>query len=296
MFKASVTLAVGAAALLALSGCAGAANSSPDAAGSAAPSYAVASSVTPQDSPTLKRAADRGNIIIGVKEDQPGFGYLDVVTGERSGFDIEIARWTAATLGFGQDKISYKAVPSVAREQALANGDVDIYVGSYSITDKRKLAVDFAGPYFRTGQGILVQKQNDKIKAKEDFKPGVNVCSITGGTPIQNIRANFPGVKTTEFDTYSQCVESLKAGQVDAMTADEAQLLGFASQDPEKLKVVGETFSTELYGVGLPKGDISLRKEINAMFSNGQGTWSSIYEATLGKTGKTGEQPQVNNY
>ena len=156
MSKSYAMIAAGAAALLALSGCSSAGGDA-GSTESSAPSYPVASSVTPQDSPTLKRAEGRGQLVIGVKEDQPGFGYLDVVTGERSGFDVEIARWTAATLGFGQDKITYKAVPSVAREQALANGDVDIYVGSYSITDKRKQVVDFAGPYFKTGQGILVQ-------------------------------------------------------------------------------------------------------------------------------------------
>ncbi|MFJ5956380.1 glutamate ABC transporter substrate-binding protein [Paenarthrobacter sp. NPDC092416] len=296
MSKSYAAIAVGTVALLAIAGCSGAASGTSGAVEPDVRSYTVASSVTPEDSPTIKRAQSRGHLVIGVKEDQPGFGYLDVVTGARSGFDVEIARWTAATLGFGQDKISYKAVPSVAREQALENGDVDIYVGSYSITDKRKLVVDFAGPYFKTGQGILVLKDNDKIKGKDDLRQGVNVCSITGGTPIQNIRANFPGVKTTEFDTYSQCVESLKAGQVDAVSSDQAQLLGFASQDPEKLKVVGDTFTNELYGIGLPKDDTSLRKVINTMLTDGGSTWTEIYESTLGSTGKAGEQPPVNNY
>ncbi|SDX50452.1 glutamate transport system substrate-binding protein [Arthrobacter sp. cf158] len=296
MSKKYAAIAACTVALFALAGCSGAADGTPGQPERSALSYTVATSVTPEDSPTLKRAQSRGQLIIGVKEDQPGFGYLDVVTGARSGFDVEIARWTAATLGFGEDKIAYKAVPSVAREQALANGDVDVYVGSYSITDKRKLAVDFAGPYFKTGQGILVQKENEKIKGEEDLKQGVTVCSITGGTPIQNIRANYPGVKTTEFDTYSQCVESLKAGQVDAVSSDQAQLLGFASQDPDKLKVVGETFTTELYGIGLPKDDTSLRKAINTMLTAGTSTWAQIYDSTLGSTGKAGEQPPVNNY
>ncbi|MGO4147593.1 glutamate ABC transporter substrate-binding protein [Paenarthrobacter sp. YAF11_1] len=296
MTKTYAHIAVATVVLLALAGCSGAADGTSGAAAPQVRSYTVAASVTPDDSPTLQRAQSRGHLIIGVKEDQPGFGYLDVVTGTRSGFDVEIARWTAASLGFGEEKITYKAVPSVAREQALANGDVDVYVGSYSITEKRKLAVDFAGPYFKTGQGILVQKDNETIKGKDDLKPGVTVCSITGGTPIQNIRANFPGVKTTEFDTYSQCVESLKAGQVDAVSSDQAQLLGFASQDPEKLKVVGETFTTELYGVGITKNDTSLRKAINTMLTDGTSTWTEIYEATLGSTGRAGEQPPVNNY
>ena len=298
MFKTRIlaTIATGGAALLALAGCSGSSPGASPSEGASAPAYQVASGVTIDDSPTFKKASSRGNLIIGVKEDQPGFGYLDVVSGERSGFDIEIARWTAASLGFPADKITYKAIPSVAREQALSNGDVDIYVGTYSITDKRKQQVDFAGPYFQTGQGILVGASNDKIKSKEDLVAGVNVCSVTGSTPIQNIRTNYPAVKTTEFDTYSQCVEALKAGQVDAVTTDESLLLGFASQDPDNLKVVGEPFSKELYGVGLPKGDDALRAHINKMFSEGGDTWRAIYDSTLGKTGVKGEQPAVDAY
>jgi glutamate transport system substrate-binding protein len=296
MFKARIlaTIATGGAALLGLSGCSGPAQQA--APSESKPAYTVASSVSLDGSPTLQKAKSRGSITIGVSEDQPGFGYLDVVTGERSGFDIEIARWTAASLGFAQDKITYKAIPSVAREQALTNGDVDIYVGTYSITDKRKQQIDFAGPYFKTGQGLLVGAKNDKIKSKEDLVAGVNVCSVTGSTPIQNIRTNYTAVKTTEFDTYSQCVEALKAGQVDVVTTDEALLLGYASQDPENLKVVGEPFSTELYGVGLPKGDNALRAHINKMFTDGGDTWKKIYDTTLGRSGTAGEQPQVNAY
>ncbi|SEJ78171.1 glutamate transport system substrate-binding protein [Arthrobacter sp. yr096] len=288
-------LAATSAAVLALCGCSGS-NVENSSTASSAPAYQVATGVTLDDSPTFKKATSRGSIVIGVKEDQPGLGYLDVVTGERTGFDIEIARWTAATLGFSGDKITYKAIPSVAREQALSNGDVDIYVGTYSITDKRKQQVDFAGPYFQTGQSLLVKADNNKISSKENLVAGVTVCSVTGSTPIQNIRTNFPAVKTTEFDTYSQCVEALKSGQVDAVTSDQALLLGFASQDSENLKVVGEPFSKELYGLGLPKGDSALRARINKMFTDGGATWKSIYDSTLGKSGTSVEQPAVDSY
>ena len=178
---------------------------------------------------------------------------------------------------------------------AIVNGDIDYYAGTYSITDKRKEQVDFAGPYFLTGQGLLVAADNTDITSENDLA-GKTVCSATGSTPIQNIKDNFPDTKTVEFDTYSQCVEALKDGSADAVTTDAAILIGYASQTPDELKVVGEPFTVEKYGVGLPKGDDALRAFINDMFTNGGDTWTAIYESTLGQSGTSVEQPAVDAY
>ncbi|MGN6405915.1 glutamate ABC transporter substrate-binding protein, partial [Sinomonas sp.] len=230
-----------------------------------------------------------------VKEDQPGLGYLDPVSNERTGFDIDIARWIAASLGYDEKDIEFTAIPSANREQAIVNGDIDYYVGTYSITDARKKKVDFAGPYFVTGQGLLVKKSNTTINSEKDIA-GKTVCSATGSTPLQNIQKNFPQTRAQSFDTYSQCVDALKNGQVDAVTTDQAILIGYAAQDPDNLKVVGQPFTTEKYGVGLTKGDTALRKFVNDMFTNGKDTWQKIYDSTLGKSGTKVEQPAVDNY
>lgn len=289
-----------ATAALALTGCGGSTAISTAPAGSGdteteSSLFEVASDVTLEGSPTFDKMKEADKVVVGVKEDQPGLGFLDAGTGERSGFDIEIARWVAASLGFSADKIDYKAIPSANRESAIVNGDVDYYVGTYSITDKRKDQVGFAGPYFVTGQGLLVEADNSDIKSEDDLA-GKTVCSATGSTPIQNIKDNFPDTKTTEFDTYSQCVDALKDGQVDAVTTDQAILIGYAAQDPDALKVVGEPFSTEKYGVGIAKDDTALREFINAMFTDGGETWTKIYDATLGESGTKVDQPEVEAY
>lgn len=285
-----------AAGALALSACGGGGGTAPGAADSgSALSYPVAKDVALTGSPTFDKIKANGKIRIGVKQDQPGLGFKDAATGEYSGFDIEIAKWIAASLGYDKDKIEFKPIPSSNRESAITNGDVDYYVGTYSITDKRKQQVDFAGPYFVTGQGLLVKKDNTTINSEKDLK-GKNVCSATGSTPIQNIKANFPDTKTTEFDTYSKCVEALKGGQVDAVTTDQAILIGYAAQEPDALKVVGQPFTTEKYGVGMTKGDTALRTFVNKMFTNGGDTWKKIYDATLGKSGTKVEQPKVDQY
>ncbi len=232
---------------------------------------------------------------IGVKEDQPGLGYLDAATGKRSGFDIEVARWIAASLGFDDSRIEYKAIPSANREAAIVNGDIDFYVGTYSITDKRKEQIGFAGPYLETGQGLLVAKATKDIASEADLA-GKRVCSATGSTPIQNIKQNFPDTRTSEFDTYSQCVTAMLDGKADAVTTDQAILIGYAAQRPDELAVVGQPFSVEKYGIGVARGDAALRHHINATLTQGSAQWTTIYEATLGKSGTTIDQPAVDDY
>jgi glutamate transport system substrate-binding protein len=283
-----------AAVALALSGCGGGTTEPSSEGGGDAP-YTVASDVRLTGSPTFDSIQAADKVVIGVKQDQPGLGFEDAATGEYAGFDIEIARWMAAELGLGEDQIEFKAIPSANRESAITNGDVDYYVGTYSITDNRKQQIDFAGPYFITGQGLLVAADNEEITSEADLA-GKNVCSATGSTPIQNIKANFPDTETTEFETYSQCVEALKSGQADAVTTDQAILIGYAAQEPEALKVVGEPFTEERYGIGLPKGDDALRHFFNQKLTDGGETWSAIYDSTLGQSGTQVEQPAVDDY
>lgn len=258
--------------------------------------FTVADGVTLEGSPTFDKMVKADKVTIGVKEDQPGLGYFDNVTGERSGFDVDISLWIAASLGFSEDQVEFKSIASANREQAIVNGDIDYYVGTYSINDKRKQDIDFAGPYFVTGQGLLVQNGGTDYQSLEELE-GKTVCSATGSTPIQNIKQNFPGIKTQEFDLYSACVENLVNGQVDAVTTDQAILIGYAAQDPTKLMVTtGPLLTEELYGVGMPKGDTVLRTFINDMFTEGGDTWTAIFDANLGDSGIKVTQPEVVTY
>ena len=292
-------IGIAAAALLALTACnSGTPTTSGDGGGSseepAADStpWTIEKDVKIDGSPTFDRISSSGTVKVGVKEDQPGLGYLDPVTNERTGFDVDIARWMAASLGVDPEKIEFQAIASANREQAIVNGDIDYYVGTYSITDKRKEQISFAGPYFITGQGLLVASDS-KIKSVDDLDSSTTVCSATGSTPIQNIKTNYPEVPTKEYDTYSKCVEDLKNGQVDAVTTDEAILIGYAAQDPDKIKVVGEPFSEERYGIGVAKGDTALVEYFDEQLTDGGDIWQQIFDNNLGASGVKATQPEV---
>jgi glutamate transport system substrate-binding protein len=261
--------------------------------------FDVASGVDVAGSPTFTKIKGRGHAVVGVKADQPNLGYKDA-NGKRCGFDIEVARMVSAQLGFDPDKIEYKEIPSANRETAIGGGEIDYYVGTYSITAKRKAKVSFAGPYFIAGQDLLVRKADSSMDAGKDALKGKKVCSATGSTPIQKVKDEnlTEASNISEFKTYSECVSQLLDKKVDAVTTDDAILKGYAANAPDELKVVGKPFSTEKYGIGLPLPDKALRDKVNAGLetSFSDGTWKKLYDETLGTSGAAATPPPLEKY
>lgn len=222
-------------------------------------------------------------ITIGVKFDQPGLGLKSGDT--FSGFDIDVAKYIAKELGYDEDAIAFEESPSPNRENMLASGQVDMIVATYSITDERKKKVSFAGPYFIAGQDLLVSADNEDITGP-DVLDGKKLCSVQGSTSAQTVKEKYSaGVQLQEFDTYSKCIEQLLAGSIDAVTTDDIILAGFAAQPANegKLKVVGNTFTEENYGVGLPKDSDrceDVNKAITKMIDDG--SWEKFIVDNMG--------------
>ncbi|MET8289930.1 MULTISPECIES: glutamate ABC transporter substrate-binding protein [Streptomyces] len=256
------------------------------------PTYEVAKGFELPDSPTWQRARKRGHLNVGVKEDQPYLGERDPATGAYAGFDIEIARMMAASLGFDPKTVNFRTVASANRETALQNGQIDYYVGTYTINDLRKKLVGFAGPYYMAGQSLLVRKDENDIHGPQDLA-GKRVCSAAGSTPYQRIKTDYPKATLVAYDTYSVCVDNLLTYQVDAVTTDDAILIGYAAKAPDELKVVGRPFSKEPYGIGVPRGDNALRYALDDALEAREknGDWKRAYEATLGLSGVPAPTP-----
>lgn len=288
MRRKQFTAAVAALGLAAtLAGCGGSDTGSTD--------VAVEESPTFEDGTTMAKLADAGKITIGVKYDQPGIGFLKPGADSPEGFDVEMGRIVAAGLGIDDSGITWKQTVSDNREPFLQSGTVDLVIASYSITDDRRTVVGQAGPYYVTGQQLLVQdKDKDAITTPEDTK-GKKVCSVTGSTSLQRMEDEY-GADPVPFDTYSECVDQLEKGTVDAVTTDGAILLGYAADNPDELEVVGEPFSEERYGIGYTQGDTAMCTFITDTVQKAMddGTWADAFEATLGESGvETPEPPTM---
>jgi glutamate transport system substrate-binding protein len=247
---------------------------------------------------TMAKLKEAGTVKVGTKFDQPLFG-LKNLEGKPEGFDVEIAKLIAGEMGIAPDKIEFIEAVSANREPFIEQGKVDFVVATYTINDKRKQVVDFAGPYYEAGQDIMVAKGNPEGIGGPDDLAGKKVCSVTGSTPAENIRTNYPDAELTEFDVYSKCAEALKNGQVQAVTTDNVILLGLISQDEEAFELVGKPFTKEPYGIGVKKGDTEFRNFINDTLDKIEkdGRWKAAWDATAGKVAtETPTPPAIDRY
>jgi len=220
---------------------------------------------------------------VGIKFDQPGLGLKSGSTYE--GFDVDVANYVAKELNYTPQFV--EAISS-QRETLISTGQVKYIVGTYSITDTRKAKVSFAGPYFVAGQDLLVKSDETAITGP-DTLTGKKLCSVKGSTSASNLQKKYPGVQLQEYNTYTLCVDALKAGNVDALTTDNTILAGYAAQAANKgqLKVVGTTFSTENYGVGLKKGDTAFCTQVTTALATfiSSGEWQKSVDKWLGPAG-----------
>lgn len=232
---------------------------------------------------TMAKLNEAGKVRIGTKFDQPLFG-LKNLEGKPEGFDVEIAKIITAELGVPADSIEWIETVSANREPFIEQDKVDFVVATYTINDKRKEKIDFAGPYYVAGQDIMVAKGNPAGITGPDALAGKKVCSVTGSTPAENIRTNYPQAQLTEFDVYSKCAEALKNGQVQAVTTDNVILLGLISKDPNAFELVGQPFTEEPYGIGVKKGDEAFRTFINDTLEKtySDGRWKTAWDNTAG--------------
>ncbi|MEV8530607.1 glutamate ABC transporter substrate-binding protein [Streptomyces sp. NPDC051211] len=230
-------------------------------------------------------AADKPKLSIGVKFDQPGLG-LREPGGRFSGFDVDVARYVAKELGYAPDRIEFKQVFSSDRELMLQYNEVEFVVASYSINEKRKAQVDFAGPYFVAHQDLLLRTSETGINKAEDLN-SKTLCSVTGSTSAENVRTKLaPKAHVTEVGGYSECITALKESVLDAMTTDNAILAGYAAQNVNqgKFKLAGLSLSNEKYGIGVKKGDTELQTKINAALRKmvKDGSWEKFVKDNFG--------------
>jgi glutamate transport system substrate-binding protein len=272
------SLALAAALSLTLSACGG-----DDGEDVAVPVEENAADEFPEGS-VMAELAEAGTVTVGTKFDQPLFG-LKGLSGEPEGFDIEVAKIIAAKLGIAPEDIDFVETVSANREPFLQQEKVDYVVATYTINEERDKVVDFAGPYFMAGQDILVEAGNPLGIQGPDDLAGKKVCSVSGSTPASTMAEKYPEAELVLFDAYTKCRDALQNGQVDAVTTDNVILSGYVDAAPEDFELVGETFTDEPYGIGVPEGQEEFCEFINETLKEAaeDGKLQEAFDATAGE-------------
>ncbi|MBH9980541.1 MULTISPECIES: glutamate ABC transporter substrate-binding protein [Bifidobacterium] len=195
-------------------------------------------------------------ISVGISFDQPGLGFAQ--SGRYRGLDVDVAQYVVHELGYAESQIVFRQVKPSDRERMLEQGQVDMVVAGYSITQERQKLVDFAGPYLAAGQDLLVRRTQSDIAGVEDLAQK-RVCVAAGATSGALVRSLVPQAQVQERDEFPECVTALLSGDTDAVSGDDFALAGLAHvRGGGQLRLVGNPFSHERYGIGLPHGDPEL--------------------------------------
>ncbi len=258
------------------------------------------------DGPTIDKIKKADRLVVGVDQNSYRWGYRNPATRTLEGFDISLVKAIAKNLLGSEDKVTYRAIPTNQRIEALQEGKVDIVVRTMTINCERSKQVAFSTAYFQAGQQVLAPK-NSTITGYNDTLKGKKVCTATGSTAYDALKnksygAIFEDTPTEQRTVPNQldCLVQLQLGLVDAVVTDNALAAGQAAQDPA-VGLRGAPFTTEYYGVATKIGNDDLVRRINQVLvdyrSGGDNSeWMKAYDKWLSADMKGIKGPPAPKY
>ena len=231
---------------------------------------------------TMEKIKKRGKLIVAEALDAPLLSQQDPTDPQKvNGFDAELAK-LLATYIIGKPNVEIVPPASETREAMLQNDTVDVVFNTYTITEERAKQVAFAGPYFESGLAVAVKSDNKDIKSEKDLD-GKTVIVGANTPAVTEVPKIAPKATVTAFGTDPAAVQALIQGRGDAYVQDYTLLASDAASE-KQIKVVGQPFTKEPYGIGLKHGDDDFKTFVNTWLKTIQkgGQWGKAWKTTLG--------------
>ena len=229
----------------------------------------------------VQKIVDRGVLKVGCKSDVPNFSLQNTATGEYEGFEDDLAYNIAGEI-FGctpeeaKDKklVEFQGVTAKTRGPLLENGEIDLVIATFTITDERKETYNFSTPYYTDAVGLLVNNDSG-IESIEDLDGkiiGVAQSSTTkdGFKAYVEEKGLNVNPEFQEFDGYPALAQALATKQIDCFSVDRAILSGYVNDSNH---ILDDRFSEQEYGVASAKENTGLAElvdeKVTSMISDG---------------------------
>ncbi len=229
----------------------------------------------------------RGEIKIAVFDSNPPFGFIDETTNKIVGLDVDYANAIAKELNV---KVELVPTNPANRIPLLTSQKADLIVANFTVTDERAKTVDFSLPYFATGQKFIAKK--GVLKTADDLK-NLRIGADKGTVMEITLREKYPTAKVISYDDTPFAFAALRNGVVQAITQDDAKLIGLLANVPEEQRENFEispfSITQEYQAVGIPKGETRLIDKVNQILlkleTNGEAL--TIYNRWFGPNTKS---------
>jgi polar amino acid transport system substrate-binding protein len=188
----------------------------------------------------------------------PPFTYVNE-QGQFVGFDIDLMNAIAEKEGL---KVEFIKVDFKPLLEGMAQNKYDAAISAISITEERRKDMLFSDYYFVTGHVLTVRKDDTSITGKDSLA-GKVVGVETGSTSAASV-SEMAGVTVKDYLDLTYAWDDLVNGVIDAVVSDGTIASYYVARYPDKLKIAGEPFTREYYGIAVAKNEPELLTKINA--------------------------------
>jgi polar amino acid transport system substrate-binding protein len=215
---------------------------------------AISSSYADEGAPVISRIKESGKLVVGTSGTMPLMSEK-LMTGELAGFDIDMAKAMAETMGV---ELELKVLPFAELIPAIENGKVDLVISNMTMTVERNMRVAFAGPYFVSGK-CLVTKEQDIAKADEpdDLKEKeASIAVVKGTTSEIFVKELLPEARRVPVANVDKGVNMVSKGEVNAFLTDFPICLSVMKRFPDSgFQSVVSLLTYEPIGIAVPAND-----------------------------------------
>lgn len=238
---------------------------------------------------TLKSIADRGSILIGVRNGAVPFAFRNQA-GQPVGFSVDLCHGIAADVAAALNcdlleadapswqtgvRIVYVPVAADARLPKLVAGEIDVECGSTTATDARAKIIAFSPVFFLAGTKLMVAAQSAAV-SYHDVKRVAVSAGTTNADVLKRLASETPNPFTiVETPDIPAASDALAAGTVDAIASDDILLAGLLATRPDgsRFHLTGDFLSFEPYAIGFRRDDPDfaalVRQSFGRMASSG---------------------------
>jgi len=195
---------------------------------------------------------------LGIDATYPPFELFDMNTKKLTGFDVELMNAIAvkANLDISYTMITY---PNMLKQVAACQ--LDGAISAIVITDSLKQEMAFSDPYYTFGEVVVIKEENPSITGRDSLN-GKTVGAQSNTTSASEAQL----IVQKDFKPYQNfelAFNDLMFGFIDAVIADKPTALIYTTVPANKLKIVGDEFAKESYGVAICKQKADLAPRIN---------------------------------
>ncbi len=196
------------------------------------------------------------------------FTFLDTKTNTIEGVMVDLIREVGKEAGF---KVEIEGMQFSTLIPSLTSNKIDIISAAMFITAPRKEVIDFSGPVYTYGEGLIVPKSDTKdYKEFADLK-GATVGAQKGTAFVEPLQKSGLFSEVKIYDNIPAILADVNSGRLKAGFADKPILAYNIKQGlfPE-VRLVNSYVSTVTgsLGIGVRKSDPDLLARINTSLDN----------------------------